>query len=99
MEDQGMEVFFAALLGIVATDAPTVSNPGFEELSQRTGLPLGWSFTSLPNQANLVRYEARAPHAGQKSRALAITVAADHPEQAQRRTTRRARRNATSSSS
>jgi hypothetical protein len=75
-----MEILFAALLGIVATDAPTVANPGFEELSQRTGLPLGWSFTSLPGQANLVRYEARAPRAGQKSQALAITVAGDHPE-------------------
>lgn len=75
-----MEVLFAALLGIVAADAPTVSNPGFEELSGRGGLPAGWSFTYLPTQSDLVRYETRAPHGSQKSRALTITVAGDHPE-------------------
>jgi hypothetical protein len=76
-----MEMFLAVLLSVVATDAAAVANPGFEELSEQSGLPSGWWFTSLPNQARLVRYETVAAGEDQESRALAIKVASDHPEQ------------------
>ena len=52
-----MEMFLAVLLGVVASDAPVVSNPGFEQvreqISQFVGLELfenvvghqrGWRF-------------------------------------------------------
>ncbi len=81
-----MEMFLAVLLGVVATDAPVVSNPGFEQVREQTGLPegwrglpQGWHCSYLPNEAHLVRYETEASE-GQESRVLRITVEEDHPD-------------------
>jgi hypothetical protein len=81
-----MEMFLAVLLAVVAADAPVVSNPGFEQVREQTGLPKswrdlpqGWHCTSLPNEVRLVCYETTVGE-GQESRALQITVAADHPD-------------------
>jgi hypothetical protein len=86
MEDRKMEMFLAVLLGVIATDAPVVSNPGFEQIREQTGwpegwasLPEGWHCSSLPSEAHLVRYETKAGE-GPESRALLITVASDHPD-------------------
>ena len=79
-----MEMFFAVLLGVVAVDAPAISNPGFEQTRQQTGLPQdwqelpqGWQFTYLANEAHLVRYQTKSIP---DSRVLLITVASDHPD-------------------
>ncbi len=74
-----MEMFLAVLLGVVASDEPVVSNPGFEQISKQAGRPQGWQFTSLQNEAHLVRYETKVGE-GQESRALLITVAGNHPD-------------------
>lgn len=74
-----MEMFLAILLAVVATDSPIISNPGFEQLSEQSGLPEGWGFTSLPGEGHLVRYKTTVGE-GQESRALTITVADDHPD-------------------
>lgn len=76
-----MDLFAAILIGLVATETPTIANPGFESVDEQTGIPLGWSFTSLPNEANLVRYATKkAIHDDRESRVLLISVAADHPD-------------------
>lgn len=79
-----MEMFFAVLLAVVASNALAVSNPGFEQAREQInlpagwqGLPAGWHCTFLPNEAHLVRYETRPV---EDSQALFITVASDHPE-------------------
>ena len=74
-----MEMFLAVLLGVVATDAAVVANPGFEQVSGQTGLPQGWHCCFLPGEAHLVRYETTAGE-GEESRSLLITVAGDHPD-------------------
>jgi hypothetical protein len=81
-----MEMFLAALISVVATDAPAVSNPGFEQVRQQApvpdgwaDLPHGWHCSHLPDLAHLVRYETKVCE-GQESRALLITIAEDHPE-------------------
>jgi hypothetical protein len=87
-----MEMVLAVLLGVVATDAPLVSNPGFDEVREQTRLPEGWGLLPqgwhlcyLPNEQHLVRYETKVDEktkvdGGQESRALFITVAGDHPD-------------------
>ena len=72
---------FALLAVLVATHSPAVANADFETVDQQTGAPAGWRFTSLPKQAHLVRYETEAAAGRSASRALTITIAADHPEQ------------------
>ena len=79
-----MEMVVAALLSIVAVDAPPVSNPGFEQLRDSIGwpegwgdLPDGWHCCFLPNEGHLVRYETKSL---EESRAIFITVASDHPD-------------------
>src|SRR5437763_3664448 len=42
-EDRKMEMFLAVLLCVLASDAPAVSNPGFEQVREQTGLPEGWA--------------------------------------------------------
>jgi hypothetical protein len=86
MEDRKMEMFLAALLSVVAADAPVVSNPGFEHLRQQPpvsnswqGMPADWHLTFLPQLAHLVRYETKAGP-GQESKALYITIEEDHLE-------------------
>ena len=74
-----MSVALAAFLMAAAAGLPEVANPGFEQISDQTGAPEGWSFTSLPGKPDLVRYAAATPAAGRESRALVITVAANHP--------------------
>ncbi len=77
-----MEILFTLLLGLAANGDPAAVNPGFEQLDERTGKPAGWSFTSLPDKPHLVAYDAMVIAAGdQKSHAIAISVAADHPDQ------------------
>jgi hypothetical protein len=76
-----MNVVLAACLMAAAAGLPEVANPGFEQISDQTGAPEGWSFTSLPGKPNLVRYAAETPAVGRESRALVITVAANHPAQ------------------
>jgi hypothetical protein len=85
-EDRKMEMFLAVLLSVVASEAPVVANPGFEQvrepitLPQGWGvLPQGWHLTHLPNQAHLVHYETTTGE-GQESRAMLITVTTDHPD-------------------
>jgi hypothetical protein len=79
-EDPMMNVLFVMLLGLIAAEAPAVTNAGFEKVNEQTGMPSGWSFTSLPKGTNLVRYKTKAVREGRESRALFISVAADHPE-------------------
>ncbi|MCA9179709.1 MAG: carbohydrate binding domain-containing protein [Planctomycetales bacterium] len=75
-----MLVFVAAMF-VVAADAPIVANPHFEEIHQQSGMPSGWSFTSLPSQSHLVTYGAQTIGAGKpESTALTIHVAANHPD-------------------
>lgn len=76
-----MSVALAAFLMAAAAGVPEVANPGFELISDQTGAPEGWSFTSIPGKTDLVRYAAESPAAGRESRALVITVAAHHPAQ------------------
>jgi hypothetical protein len=76
-----MTAFLALVVSLAATDSPAVANAGFENVDQQTGAPADWKFTSLPKQAHLVRYETKADPGGAASRALSITIAADHPEQ------------------
>ena|SRR5687768_1042383 len=76
-----MSVALAAFLMVSAAGLPEVANPGFEQISDQTGAPERWSFTSLPGKPGLVRYSAVTPAAGRESRALVITVAANHPDQ------------------
>jgi len=76
-----MSVVLAAVLMAAAAGVPEFANPGFEQISDQTGVPEGWSFTSLPGKPDLVRYAGEAPAAGRESRALVITVAANHPAQ------------------
>ena len=87
-----MEMFLAVLLGVVASDAPVVSNPGFEQVREQISLPEGWGLMPqgwhlcyLPNEQHLVRYETKVDEEtkadeGQESKALLITVAGDHPD-------------------
>lgn len=75
-----MNVLFVILLGLAATEAPPIANAGFEEVHPQTGMPIGWSFTSLPDGSNLIRYEAKAAGEGRETRALSIAVAAKHPQ-------------------
>jgi hypothetical protein len=77
----GMSVALAALLMAAAAGLPEVDNPGFEQISDQTGAPEGWSFTSLPVKPDLVRYAAATPAVGRESRALVITLAANQPAQ------------------
>jgi len=81
-----MEMFLTVLLSVVATDAPAVSNPGFEQVRQLAPVPDGWAdpphgwhCSHLPNLTHLVRYETKVCE-GQDSRALLITIAEDHPD-------------------
>jgi hypothetical protein len=76
-----MSVVLAAFLMAAVAGVPEVANPGFEQISDQTMVPEGWSFTSLPGKPDLVRYSAEAPAASRESRALLITVAANHPAQ------------------
>ena len=81
-----MKLFLAALLGVVAADAPLVSNPGFEQLREESfvpetwhGWPQDWHLTFLPNLSHLVRYETKVGE-GQESKALYITIETDQPD-------------------
>jgi hypothetical protein len=81
-----MEMLLAVLLGVVATDVPAISNPGFEQVCEQApvpddwaSLPHAWHCSFLPNEAHRVRYESKACE-GHDSRALLITIAEDHPE-------------------
>jgi hypothetical protein len=74
-----MEMFLAVLLGVVASDAAVVSNPGFEQVSKQGGQPQGWHLCYLPGESHLVRYETKLDEEDE-SRALFITVADEHPD-------------------
>ena len=75
-----MKLLFVVLYGLATAGNLTVINSGFEERDARTGRPSGWSFTSLPNAPDLVRYGSRAIMTGdEETSALTISVAADHP--------------------
>ncbi|WP_298865675.1 hypothetical protein [uncultured Gimesia sp.] len=76
-----MTMFLALLLSAVTTEAPQVVNAGFETINERTETPVGWSFTSLPNQAHLVSYKTAVVPSGTKTRALSISVVPNHPDQ------------------
>jgi len=76
-----MTMFLALLLGAVATEAPQVVNAGFETVNERTEMPVGWSFTSLPNRAHLVSYKTDVDPASKETHALSISVSPVHPNQ------------------
>jgi hypothetical protein len=75
------------LLGIAwavaaAAPAPTVENPGFETLNEQSGLPSGWAFAYLPGKLDLIRYESVTFPDAPEAKALSLTVAAGHPNEA-----------------
>jgi hypothetical protein len=74
-----MHIAIAALLTVSTAAMPEVANPGFEEVRSGATAPAAWHFTSLPDQAELVRYEAVPLAADPERKALSITVAANHP--------------------
>lgn len=77
-----MELLLTLLLVLVATADPVVINSGFEQKDERTGMPSGWLFTSIPDRRNLVEYNTRVITTdGQPTNALTISVAVDHPDQ------------------
>ncbi|MBN73597.1 MAG: hypothetical protein CME32_30460 [Gimesia sp.] len=77
-----MEIMLTMLLGVATAAGPTVINADFEQKDVRTGLPTGWSYTSLPGRQHLVNYQTTQVTAAKKQgSALSITVASDHPEQ------------------
>jgi len=74
-------LFMLALLTGFAADSPAINNPRFEEIVEETGLPIGWSFSSLPSGQHLVSYRANAVGTEvDDTYALTIHVAAGHPE-------------------
>ena len=69
------------LLGVMAF-APVshVANSSFESVDEPTNMPTGWQATHVPGQPELVSYAVKAMPARPATKALAIHVAADHPE-------------------
>lgn len=75
-----MKIAIVVMCALSFVGEASVTNPGFEEQSEQTGLPAGWFFTALPNEPGLVTYGTKSiAVAGQESNALFMTVAADHP--------------------
>ncbi|MFH1301652.1 MAG: hypothetical protein ABIK07_11380 [Planctomycetota bacterium] len=66
---------------LAAVPAAVVNNSGFENVNERTGLPSGWGYTSLPGQSDLVQYKVTSMSDAKNDKALAITVSKNHPEQ------------------
>lgn len=77
-----MKLLLALLCSTVAAASTTnVNNSGFEDISERTRLPVGWGYTSLPGQSDLVEYKVTTVPGDENSKALAITVSSNHPDQ------------------
>lgn len=77
-----MKLLLALLCSTVAaTSAINVNNSGFENVDERTKLPVGWGYTSLPGQSDLVQYKITTLPGDKDSKALAITVSKNHPVQ------------------
>ncbi len=80
MEVWVMEVLLTIVLGLAINSDSAVINGGFEQKDPLTGMPSGWSFTSLPGKQNLVCYGTESIGANDKeNRALVISVAEGHP--------------------
>lgn len=73
-----MEVLLMIVLGLAPHGDSAVINGGFEQIDQLTGMPSGWSFTSLPGQTRVCYGTESINTDGEENHALVISIAADH---------------------